>query len=290
MLAIQRCAAISENALAKLLRDAGSACAAFHDAAVRNLVAGHIQVDEVWAFVRCKERRLLDGSAKAAQLPGVHAGHTWTWTALDADSKLMISWLTAPRNFDSALRLMRDLRARCASIRQLSSDGLYAYEGAVEDVFGPGGVDYGAYIKPNTTDAPHDEQEYERPEPARRSICGAPDTDHINTSFIERSNLTLRMAKRRFTRKTNAYSKKLEYHKHALALFLVHYNFCRPHLSLGGKRQKVTPAMMAGLANSPYPIEWIVELIDIRAAKPRRPRFYSTRRRTAAEAERIAAA
>ena len=286
MRGIMRVADISYNAVQKLLRDAGAAAQWWHDARVRNIDAGAVEADEVWSFVRCKERRILDGSAKAAQLPHVHAGHTWTWTALDAESKLMISWLTAPRSFDSALALMRDLRARCASIRQLSSDGLYACEAAVEDAFGPGGINYGAYVKPNTTDAPHDEQTYERPKPVKRAVCGSPDEDRINTSFIERSNLTLRMGNRRFTRKTNAYSKQLENHKHALALFFVHYNWCRPHMSLG---KKVTPAMAAGLANSPYPISSIGTLIDIRALKPRRPKFYSTARRSATEAARMAA-
>lgn len=268
--AIQRVLGISYNGINKLLIDAGSACAAFHDRRVRNVVAGHVEVDEVWSFIHCKQRALNEGTAVA---PPPYAGHAWAWTAFDSDSKFMISWLTAPRDFNGALALITDLESRVDSIELLSSDGLYAYESAVEDVFN-GGIDFGQYVKPNTTASPHADTPLDIPKPRRVAVFGRPAIEEVNTSFVERANLTLRMGNRRFTRKTNAFSKKLENHKHSLALFYTHYNWCRPHLSLGG----ATPAMAAGLAKSRYPVEWIVELVDMCAKKPNRPKRYRKRR------------
>lgn len=268
--AIQRVMGMSYNGINKLLIDAGTACADFHDRRVRNIHAGHVEVDEVWSFIHCKQRALNEGTALA---PPPEAGHSWTWTAFDSDSKMMLSWLTAPRDFNGALALIEDLESRVDSIEQLTSDGLYAYESAVEDVFGSG-IDFGQYVKPNNTDSPHAEVEQDIPRPKQIAVFGRPDMDRVNTSFVERANLTLRMGNRRFTRKTNAFSKKLENHKHSLALFYTHYNWCRPHRSLGG----MSPAMAAGLTDSLYPVEWIVELIDIRAPKPNRPKHYKKRR------------
>ena len=250
----------------------------WHDKSVRNIEAGHVELDEVWGFVYCKQKALDPSTRRPAQNPPEAAGHTWTWTALDADSKLMIAWLTAPRCYDTALDLMVDLAQRMSSCRMLTSDGLYAYEGAVEDVFGADGIAFAQYVKPNTTDAPSDEQQYDRPAPKRVAVLGNPEEKRINTSYVERMNLTLRTGNRRFTRLTNAFSKKLENHKNALALFYTFYNWVRPHRSLKG----ATPAMAAGLAAEPYPMKWIVDLIEARAPKPKRPKHYRKRSRQAA--------
>ena len=261
---------ISLPTVNKLLIDAGSACAWWHDNNVRDVAAGHVQCDEIWSFVYAKQKKVpfITGSPD-------HAGHTWTWTALDIDSKLMLSWLTsAARDYESAFELMRDLASRMKSCRVLSSDGLYSYEPAVEDIFGRDQIDFGMMVKPNTTDSPHDDNTYNRPRPIKKAIFGEPES--IGTSFVERSNLTLRMGNRRFNRKTNAHSKSLDNHRHSLALFYTHYNWCRPHMSLSGR----TPAMASGLATEPYPVEWIVDLVDSRAPKPNRPKYYNTKRQT----------
>ena len=199
MRSTMRMTGASYNGLSKLLVDAGAASAAWHDAAVRDIDAGHVEIDEVWAFTFCKEKRLLEGTLKGEAPP--EAGHTWTWTALDADSKLMLSWLTAPRCYETALELMIDLAQRMQSCKQISTDGLYAYEAAVEDVFGPDGIDFGQLVKPNTTDSLVDTQTYDRPQPQKTSVLGDPDEARINTSFVERMNLTLRMGNRRFHEK-----------------------------------------------------------------------------------------
>ena len=267
MRAVMRTLEVSYNAVQKLLVDAGEACAEWHDNQVKDVDAGHVQVDELWAFCYAKEKQAPFIKGKPE-----HAGHTWTWTALDADSKMMISWLTAPRDADSAYELMKDLASRMKSCKMLSSDGLYAYESAVEDVFN-GGLDFGTYVKPNTTDSPHDDNEYDRPKPVRKAVFGNPDEEKINTSYVERNNLTIRMHTRRFTRLTNAFSKKLQNHKHALAVYFVWYNWCRPHMSLKGR----TPAMAAGLATEKYPVEWICDLVAARAPKPNRPKTYKKR-------------
>ena len=270
MRSTMRITSTSYNAVSKLLRDAGDACAEWHDRAVRGVRAGHVEVDEVWSFTYCKEKQLLEGTAKS---PPPEAGHTWAWTALDADSKLMISWSVAERNAEGAFAFMRDLRSRLRSIRQLSSDGLYAYESAVEDAFGAD-INFGMLVKPNTTDV----QERSIPRPKQTPVQGNPDPERINTSYVERSNLSLRMGNRRYTRLTNAFSKTLVNHRLMLALWFTFYNWCRPHRGIGGR----TPAMAAGLCNSVYPVSWLVELVDIRAPKPNRPKTY--RKRTGASA------
>ena len=270
MRATIRTLGVSYNAVSKLLRDAGEACHDWHDKNVREVDAGRVQCDEIWGFVYAKQKQVpyLKGAPD-------HAGHTWTWTALDSGSKMMLSWLTGPRGYESAFLLMADLASRMRSCQQLTTDGLYSYEPAVEDIFGRGKIPFGQYVKPNTTDSPFDEQVYNRPRPVQRAVFGEPDKTHIGTSFVERSNLTLRMGNRRFTRCTNGHSKTLVNHKHALDLYYTFYNFCRPHMSLKG----ATPAMAAGLAKQPYGLEWVIDLINERRPKPNRPSCYMTKRR-----------
>ena len=189
-----RALGVSLPTINKLLIDSGEACAWWHGKEVRDVAAGHVQLDEVWSFVYAKQKKLPYIKGEPS-----HAGHTWTWTALDIDSKMMLSWLTAPRNYDAAFELMLDLAGRMKSCRQLTSDGLYAYEAAVEDVFGRHGIDFGMYVKPNTTDSPYDTDTHDRPRPVKRPVFGEPNEAAIGTSYAERMNLSLRMGNRRFT-------------------------------------------------------------------------------------------
>ncbi len=266
MRSITRITGVSINTVAKLLTDAGAACAKYHDEHVRG-IAGHrrIECDEVWAFVYAKERNVPRATAAPEG-----AGDAWTWTAIDADSKLITSYLVSgERDGQVAIAFMDDLRSRLEDRPQLSTDGLAAYVDAVEGAFG-GDVDYAQVIKeygklPGTDD----ERRYS---PAvctnceKRRIEGNPDMRKANTSYVERSNLTIRMGNRRFTRLTNAFSKKVEKHVDMLSLCFVHYNFCRIHKTL-----RVTPAMEARLTDTLHDIEWIVGLIDANTPPPAKP-------------------
>ena len=252
----------SINTVTKLSIEAGEACAAYHDAAVRNVSSKRVQVDEIWSFTYAKQKNV----AKAKAAPE-GAGDTWTWTALDADSKLIVSWLVGGRDAGYATEFMQDLAGRLANRVQLTSDGHRAYLSAVEDAFGSD-IDYAMLIK-HYGDAPEGQRRYS---PAvctgatKTRVSGDPDEAHISTSYVERHNLTMRMSMRRYTRLTNAFSKKIQNHAHSLALYYVWYNFCRVHRSL-----RVTPAMAAGITSTLHDMEWIVGLIDARAPKPQRP-------------------
>ncbi|HYI64212.1 MAG TPA: helix-turn-helix domain-containing protein [Allosphingosinicella sp.] len=251
--AITRTTGASKNTVAKLLIDAGKACAAYHDANVRDVKAARIQVDEIWSFTYAKQRTVA--TAKAAP---DHAGDTWTWTALEADSKLIVSYLVGGRDAEYAMWFMDDLAARLANRVQLTSDGHRAYLEAVEGAFGAD-VDYAQLIKlyGATIAAPG------RYSPAacvgsrKRRVEGNPDIDHVSTSYVERANLTMRMHMRRFTRLTNAFSKKVENHAYAVALHMMYYNFVRIHKTL-----RVTPAMAAGVTDRLWEIGDIVKLIE----------------------------
>ena len=270
--AISRATSASINTISKLLVQAGEACYAYHDANVRNVAAQRVQVDEIWSFTYAKQRNVA--RAKAAP---EDAGDTWTWTALDADSKLIVSWLVGGRDAGYAAEFMQDLAGRLANRVQLTSDGHRAYLSAVEDAFGSG-IDYAMLVK-HYGDTPEGQRRYS---PAvctgatRVRVSGDPDEAHISTSYVERQNLTMRMSMRRYTRLTNAFSKKLANLEHHVALYFVHYNFCRIHRSL-----RVTPAMEAGITNTVHDMEWIVGLIDARAPKPG-PRGPYRKRQTAA--------
>ena len=259
---ISRITGASINTITKLLEDAGNACAEYHDQTIRNVRAKRVQVDELWTFTYAKERNVP--YAKAAPKG---AGDTWTWTALDADSKLMVSWLVGPRDAGSAYTLMMDLADRIATRVQLTSDGFSAYPGAVEDAFG-GHIDYSQLIK--LYGAPSEPETRYSPSTCQgtiqKTIMGDPDPKHISTSYVERQNLNIRMGIRRFTRLTNAFGKKLRNQVHALALYFVFYNFCRIHKTL-----RMSPAMAAGVTDTLRDVEWIVGLIDARALKPAKP-------------------
>ena len=262
MRAITRIEKVGINTVTRLLVDAGEACAAYHDEHVRNVKAARVQADEIWAFTYAKQKNV--DRAKAAP---VGAGDTWTWVGMDADSKLIVSWLVGPRDGHSAYAFMMDMAERLAGRVQLTTDGLAAYVEAVEAAFGMD-VDFAQLIKVYGN-IPETERRYSTPEckaTVVKPIQGDPNPAHIATSYIERQNLTVRMSNRRFTRLTNAFSKKLRNHEHQNALHFVHYNFCRIHKTL-----RMTPAMAAGVTDTLRDMEWIVGLIDARAPEPAKP-------------------
>ena len=271
MRAVARVADVSFNTVAKLLADAGPACMAFHDATVRGVKSKRVQCDEIWSFTYAKAKNVP--TAKKAP---IYAGDTWTWTALDADHKLIVSWLVGDRQAECANVFMQDVASRLANRVQLTTDGHYAYLDAVEDAFGAG-VDFAQLVKLYGT-APvviSAEARYSPPTctGTRKEIFeGRPDPRHISTSFVERQNLSMRMHMRRFTRLTNAFSKKLENHCHALALYFVWYNFVRIHKTL-----RVTPAMSAGVVDRLWEMADIVRMIDAAAPEPKPRGAYQPR-------------
>jgi IS1 family transposase len=233
-----------------LLREVGAACLRFHDSQVRYLPTLKVQCDEVWSFCYSKQKNVPE------QFKGrTGYGSIWTWTALDADSKLMVSWVVSDRNQVAADALVRDLKSRCQMRVQISTDGLPEYFNAILKTYRYGEVDHGEVIKIFASSRPvkgtSPNSAASRYSPGRllsiekRPAFGMPLTEDMSTSYMERWNLTLRMQNRRFTRLTNGFSKKLENHEHMLALTMVYYNFCRKHRSLGGK----TPAMAASLTD-----------------------------------------
>ncbi|TMI99212.1 MAG: DDE-type integrase/transposase/recombinase [Alphaproteobacteria bacterium] len=261
MRSISRVCDVSINTVSKLLIDAGKACAAFHDATVQNVNTRRCQVDEIWSFTAAKQKNV-----RTMKAPVEGAGDTWTWTALDADSKLIISWLVGGRDGDYAMAFMDDLRSRLANRVQLTSDGHRAYLEAVEGAFG-GDVDYAQLVK---LYGPISEGAKGRYSPAecigarKERIEGNPDPKHVSTSYAERQNLTMRMQMRRFTRLTNAFSKKFENHMHMVALYTVWYNFVKQHKSLKG----LSPAMAAGVSNTLWSVTDLAEMVDAAATKP----------------------
>jgi IS1 family transposase len=241
----------SINTVTKLLVEVGRACAKFHSENVVNLRSRRIQCDEIWSFVYAKEKNASQEMKDAG-----HAGDVWTWTALDADSKLIVSYLVGGRDAGYAHEFMQDVAYRLATRVQLTTDGHRPYLEAVEGAFGMD-VDYAMLIK-TYGDSAESEKRYS---PAQCTGCrkvtfrGNPDEKHISTSYVERSNLTLRMSSRRFTRLTNGFSKKVENHLAAVSLFAMHYNFVRIHKTL-----RVTPAMEAGIADRVWSLVEIARL------------------------------
>jgi IS1 family transposase len=247
-----RMTGVAKHTVLKLLKDLGCAAASYHDDHVRNLRVRRIQCDEIWAFVYAKQKNVTLEQMQAG------AGDVWTWTAIDADTKLIVSYTLGNRGAGTAQVFMRDVAARISNRIQLTTDGHRVYAEAVEDAFGAD-IDYAMLVKIYGASNDSPESRYS---PATCIGCrtgvlaGNPDPKHISTSFVERQNLSMRMGMRRFTRLTNGFSKKLENHGHAVALYFMHYNFCRIHKTL-----RVTPAMEAGLTDHVWTIEELLDLL-----------------------------
>ena len=263
MRSISRVADVSINTVSKLLVDAGEACAAFHYDTVRDVKARRVQCDEIWSFCYAKNKNVHD--AKAA--PYV-AGDVWTWTAFDSGSKMILSWAVGDRGAQTANYFMDDLASRLADHVQLTTDGHKVYLDAVAGAFG-NDIDYAMLVKLYGEEPGNGpERKYSPGEcvgARKEPITGNPDRRHISTSHVERQNLNIRMGVRRFTRLTNAFSKKIDNHIHALSLYFVFYNFVRMHKTL-----RMSPAMAAGVTDHLWSMEDIVALIDARAPKPGR--------------------
>lgn len=244
----------AKNTVVKLLADLGGSCAAWADQNIRNLQAKQIQCDEIWSFCYAKQKNV------PAERKGEFGyGDVWTWTAIDADSKLMISWMVGRRDAMHANAFLKDVGTRVVTRPQITTDGLIAYRWAVPSGFG-GEVEHAVVEKVYGP-------EYAGPGRYSPPVCkgckrearyGNPDLSKASTSYVERQNLTMRMGMRRFTRLTNGFSKKVENLEHAVNLHFMHYNFCPPHQTLGKK----TPAMAAGLADHPWTLEELVGLLE----------------------------
>jgi IS1 family transposase len=250
---------IARNTITKLLVDLGEACMAYHDAHVRNVRVRRLQCDEIWAYVGAKARNV------SAEKKEIGWGDVWTWVALDADTKLVVSYLVGGRGADWAYDFIKDCSERVHGRLQLTTDGHKPYLAAVEENFGAD-IDYATLHKIYGAS----EENETRYSPAKcigcesKVVMGDPDPQHISTSFVERSNLTMRMHMRRFTRLTNAFSKKLDNHAYAVALHFMYCNFVRPHQTL-----KTTPAVAAGLADRAWTLDELIALMPEQKAEKR---------------------
>jgi IS1 family transposase len=258
---VARMVGVTRNAIMKLLVDAGAACAEYQDKALRNLPCKRVQCDEIWSFVGAKDKNLpSDKQGKFG------FGSIWTWTAIDADTKLICSWTVGTRDAGAAYEFMQDLAGRLRHRVQLTTDGHNAYLQAVEGAFGSD-IDYAMLVKVYG-ESPEPEKRYS---PAvciaceAKIISGKPDRKHVSTSYVERQNLTMRMHMRRFTRLTNAFSKKLDNHIAAISLHFMFYNFVRIHQTL-----RITPAMAAGVTDHVWDIADIVRMVEEREERERR--------------------
>jgi IS1 family transposase len=256
---VARMTGTDKDTVMRLLVEVGEFCSIYQDVTLRNLTATRIEADEIWSFV----------GAKAANATKDGQGDIWTFTALDADSKLMVSWLVGQRTGEATREFMADVAGRLANRVQLSTDAFPAYPGAVERAFGWNGVDYATVTKQygQTVEGPTGGRYSPSPVVVgveKVAVMGKPVESLVSTSLVERSNLTMRMSIRRFTRLTNAFSKKAENHAHAVSLHFFFYNFCRSHMTLtkAAKGIKTTPAMAAGLTNHVWTVEHMLDLMD----------------------------
>lgn len=252
-----RMTGIAKGTVVRLLASVGKACGEYQDIMFRNLPCKQIQCDEIWSFCYAKDKNVPE------KYKGKFGyGDIWTWTAIDAETKLVPSWLIGLRDAPHAYRFMQDLKSRLANRVQITTDGHTSYLWAVENVFGSE-VDYAMLVK-LYGQQPDGEKRYSPAQciaTRQQVLQGNPDTSKISTSYVERQNLTMRIGMRRFTRLTNAFSKKIENLEYAVALHFMYYNFCRPHKTLNLKRNLgITPAMASGVANRIWKIEDIVEL------------------------------
>jgi IS1 family transposase len=268
MRSISRVAGVSINTVTKLLVDAGVVAASFHDEKVRDVAAKRVQCDEIWSFCYAKAK-----NAPAEMKAAGTAGDVWTWTALDSDSKLIVTWRVGGRDAETGADFMHDLAFRLRERVQLTTDGFTVYPNAVNKAFG-NEVDFAQLVKVYQDVGSRSPEKRYSPAVCvgahKDKICGKPDQRHISTSHVERQNLTMRMSMRRFTRLTNGHSKKVENHCHALALYFLHYNWMRPNQALEGK----TPAMAAKLMDAKLSMADLVMMID-RAEQEERLGIYS---------------
>jgi IS1 family transposase len=257
--ATSRISGVAYNTVLKFVADVGKATAIYQDKVLRGLKCQRVQVDEIWAFCYAKDKNLPEHMHGQDGM-----GSVWTWVGIDADSKLAVSWLVGSRDEHDAIQFVDDLAGRLANRVQLTSDGHNAYLYAVDAAFG-GQVDYSMLIK-KYGPSPDGDKRYSPPVcigADKRPVMGNPDPAHISTSYVERQNLTMRMSMRRFTRLTNAFSKKIENHAHSVALHFLWYNFGRIHRTL-----RVTPAMAAGVADRPWNATDVVAMLDDLIPKP----------------------
>ena len=251
--ATARITGVARMTVEKLLRDLGTACAQHHAATVRRLNTKRVQCDEIWSFIGAKQKNV------PVEKIGIW-GDCWTWTALDADSKLIVAYMLGPRTAPSAYDFMKDVASRLSHRVQVTTDGLRVYLNAVDYAFGID-VDY-AILEKHYGVATSGQSAAVRYSPAkiigaqRAIITGDPDMRHVSTSYVERQNLTMRMHMRRFTRLTNGFSKKIDMHAHSVALHFAYYNFCKIHQTL-----RVTPAMQAGISDHAWSIEELIGLL-----------------------------
>jgi IS1 family transposase/lambda repressor-like predicted transcriptional regulator len=258
MRAISRVTGVARNTVDKLLVDLGTACVEYQDGALANLSTLRVEADEIWSFTYAKQKNVPE---EYQDTPGY--GDVWTWVAIDADSKLVPSWLVGERTIQDAYVFLADLKSRLTPGQriQLTTDGLGLYPPVVDSLW-RNAIDY-AVMQKTYGNAPEAEQRRYSPAICTgidvRVMAGEPDLDLTSTSYVERQNLTMRMGMRRFTRLTNAFSKKIENHAHAVSLHFMHYNFARPHQTLG---KRVTPAMAAGIERHPWSLTQIAELLD----------------------------
>ena len=252
-----RMTGVSKGAVLRLLASVGTACAEYQNRVIRNVPSKRVQIDEIWSFCYCKQKNLTPTIAER-QI----AGDVWTFTAIDAETKLVLSWLVGRRDAGHAAQFLEDVAGRLSNRIQLTTDGHKMYLTAVDYAFG-NGIDYAQLHKVYGNDS----EGQKRYSPAqclgtlRQSVTGAPDPAHISTSYVERQNLNMRMNMRRFTRLTNAFSKKIDNHIHMVALFHMHYNFARVHQTL-----RVTPAMEAGISSHVWSISDIASLAAVTRA------------------------
>jgi len=248
-----RMTGVAKNTIAKLLAELGVACSEYLNRTLVNLSCKRIQCDEIWSFVGAKQKNVTVDMAERRI-----AGDVWTWVAMDADTKLVCSWLVGKRDAGCATEFIQDLANRLANRVQLTTDGLRVYLNAIIDAFADD-IDYAVLHKIYGADTANES----RYSPAqcvgcdRVRVLGGPDPRYISTSYVERQNLTMRMSMRRFTRLTNAFSKKIENHIAAISIHYMHYNFCRIHQSL-----RVTPAMQAGISDHVWEVSELVDLLN----------------------------
>ncbi len=253
-----RMTGVAKNTILKLLVELGDVCAAYQDKHLRDLPCKRLQCDELWAFCYSKAKNVPEEKKGTFGF-----GDVWTFVAVDADTKLVPSFLVGSRDAGCATEFMQDLASRLVNRVQLTTDGHKMYLSAVEEAFG-GDVDFAQLVKifsGGTTDGQH---RYSPPVctgTQKQAVTGCPDRKHVSTSYVERQNLTVRMGMRRFTRLTNAFSKKVENLIAAVAIHYMHYNFCRPHMSLNGK----TPAQAAGVTTRRWTVQDVVSLLETAA-------------------------